>query len=124
MEPKKLISIEDFRKRQREQRMALGIHQIDPERVQRAADKLSSRPINADPPEKGSLNYYLDKKEEKPKPSNSSSYGYFEMGGKRHENTGGGWKVLKPGQAARDKNVEREYQKKKKPGFVTGKPTL
>ena len=116
MEPKKLISIEEFRKRQREQRAALGIPQIDPERVQRAAERLSSRPINADPPEKGSLDYYLDKKEKpKPKPSKSSSYGYFEMGGKRHENTGGGWKVLKPGQSAQDKNVEREYQKKKRP---------
>ena len=114
------ISIDDFRRRQREQRMALGVPQIDPDRYKVASD----RPLNPDPPE---VDYFTESNATQPSAPPSDKYGYFEYGDKRHENTGGGWNVLQPGQAAQDANIEREYQEKlrnKKPGNVTGKPLL
>lgn len=88
----------------------------------------SKRPLNPDPPEEGSLDYLVEQqKETSPSAPPSDKYGYFEYGDKRHENTGGGWNVLQPGQAAQDANIERQYQEKlrnKKPGNVTGKPLL
>ena len=115
------ITVDEFRRRQREKRRALGIPQVEPYKL------ASERPINRDAPEPGSLDYYVEQqKEQIQEQSKPSSYGYFEMSGKRHENVGNGWNVLKPGQAARDPNIEREYQEKmkKKPGNVTGKPLL
>lgn len=120
---KPLISIEDFRKRQENQRVqrqyeALGQYEA------LANEALIENFFDPD--------YGLDKEyavdpqpQAQPPPS---GYGYFEMGGKRHEDTGNGWNVLQPGQAAQDANIEREYQEKlkkeRKPGFVTGKPLL
>lgn len=127
------ISIEDFRKRQENQRVqrqyealgqyeaianeALGENFFDPDfGLDKEYELASDRPLNPDP-------------EPQPQPQQlPPGYGYFEYEGKRHENTGNGWNVLQPGQAAQDANIEREYQEKlknkRKPGFVTGKPLL
>lgn len=115
------ISIDEFRRRQREKRRELGIPQVEP-----LYELASDRPLNPDP-------------EPQPQPQPQQpppGYGYLYMDGIRHENTGNGWNVLQPGQAAQDANIEREYQEKlkkekqeklkkeRKPGFVTGKPLL
>lgn len=110
------ISIDDFRRRQSLQKEALGVPQINPDQYKLASD----RPLNPDPEPQ-------PQPQPQPQQPPSSKYGYFMYEGKRYEDTGSGWNVLQPGQAAQDANIEREYQeslKKKKPGNVTGKPLL